>query len=449
MRLPVSDLKSLDSAIKRNEYSDYVYMYPPRQSYRKLITDPDKLSKSVKQSLDERSDINLYVHIPFCAQICRFCNLYTTSKHDTLIYEQYVDRVIQEAAAYVDAGLMADAPRWRTLYLGGGTPSALPLDALQRLMSGLRSALSISGVEEAAIEVAPETITAEYLSGLRSIGFDRVSMGFQSTSPTEIRRIGRSYPVSRQVDIASEAMGLGFRNLCLDLIFGLPGQDTASWRDSVRTVIQMKPHTICCYQWTSRPLTGFDKMGLAKPPGKVLRQLYQIACFEMQEAGYVQETHVRWVSDGGGYLQKQYHWGLETLLGLGAGARSYLWQADLRNGYSIRDRQAPLHSYLTKPGLGWRSSPEGFEMSEEERIRKAVVLGIHSLRRSWFEQMFGEDVVSVFRTEIDGLHRRGLIEISPEFVTLTPTGRAHRDTIVQLFFSNQVRETARAWTYAE
>jgi oxygen-independent coproporphyrinogen III oxidase len=449
MDLPASDLPSLDAAISRGDYADYVYMYPPRQAYRQLSIGEDELLRTVKLSFQERPEINLYIHIPFCAQICRFCNLYTTTVRGGSIYETYVSRVLEEAAAYAESGLTPHNVVWRTLYLGGGTPSALPLDALARLISGLKSYLRISDIDETAIEVAPETVTSEYLAGLRAIGFDRVSMGFQSTSPIEIRRIGRSYPISKQRDIAQEAMDLGFRNLCLDLIFGLPDQDETTWRSSVRAVIAMQPHTICCYQWTSRPHTGFSKMGFTKPPGNAMRGLYEVACSELAAAGYSQETHVRWIRDGGGYLQKQYHWGLETLLGLGAGARSYLWQTDLRNGYSISNRSQPLASYLSAAGMGWQRSPEGYLVSEDERRRKAVVLGIHNLDRSWFSEIFGDDVLSVFGPELAGLEDRSLLEISPERLRLTRVGRAHRDTIVQLFFSDKVRELVTGWDYEE
>lgn len=296
MRLPVEDLGTLDAAITAGEYPDYVYMYPPRQAYRRL-GDLSRASSMARSSLHERPDINLYIHIPFCAQICRFCNLYATSVRDASVHKQYADRVSAEARAYAGSGLLPAAVRWRTLYFGGGTPSALPIELLGDLLSDVRGSLAIDDVEELAIEVSPETVTPQYLGELREIGFDRISMGFQTTSPAEMRAIGRSYSLAKQRDIAGLTMDLGFRNLCLDLIFGLPGQDKQSWAESLQAVIAMRPHTICCYQWTSRPNTGFGRMGLHAPSGPEMRQLYYLACSELKEAGYEQETHVRWVSD--------------------------------------------------------------------------------------------------------------------------------------------------------
>ena len=449
MRLPVDSLTTLDATIESGEYSDYIYMYPPRQAYRGINAEPLTIQSKVKQALQAQSDINLYVHVPFCAQICRFCNLYTTAIHDSDIYTQYVDRVISEVDTYTSTGVLPANPRWRTLYFGGGTPLALPLELLATLLSALRSRLGIARIEETALEVSPETITVDYLKGLRALGFDRVSMGFQSTSPTELRSIGRSYDADKQVEIAATAMNAGFRNLCLDLIFGLPGQDERSWRHSLQSVIAMRPHTICCYQWTSRPNTGFERMGLLRPAGSEMRELYYIACRELEEAGYSQETHVRWIMDGGGYLQKQYHWGLQSLLGLGAGARSYFWNVDLRNGYSLKTRQTALQAYLNGSGFGWQSAPEGYEMDEDERRRKAIILGIHSLDREWFNSLFRIDVTQLFSEEIQGLERRKLIEVSSDKICLTKRGKAHRDLIVQLFFSEQARQLAQEWTYDE
>jgi oxygen-independent coproporphyrinogen III oxidase len=450
MKLLVSDIGSLDDAMERGEYPDYIYTYPPRQAYRRLSASVPETRSIVQASLTARPDINLYVHIPFCRQVCRFCNLYTTASHnDASGYERYIDRVLDEAATYVADGLLPDACRWRTLYLGGGTPSVLSIAQLERLVSGLRNCLSITNVEETAIEVAPETASAHYLRGLHAAGFDRVSIGFQSTLTEEVRRIGRSYPVARQAEIAAAAMEAGIRNLCLDLIFGLPGQDDASWRLSVREVITMRPHTICCYQWTSRPHTGFHRMGLVKPHGRRLRELYEIACTELEAAGYEQETHVRWVTNGGGYLQKQYHWGLQTLMGLGAGARSYFWHTDLRNGYSLRDRRQALSSYLASGGLGWEGPLEGYQMSADERRRKAMVLGLHDLRRRWYLEEFGEDPLASFPKEIDGLAERGLVDITADAVRLTQRGLSYRDAIVQLFFSDRARNLVQSWSYDE
>ncbi len=450
MKLSVCDLGSLDEAIERGEYPDYIYTYPPRQAYRRLATSVTQTRSVVRDSLAARPDINLYVHIPFCRQVCRFCNLYTTTGHgDESVYDRYIDRVLDEAAAYAEQDLLPQGCRWRTLYLGGGTPSVLSIAQLDRLVSGLRRRFSITEVEETAIEVAPETASPEYLRGLRAAGFDRVSMGFQSTLTEEVRSIGRSYPVSRQAEIAAVAMDAGFRNLCLDLIFGLPGQDAASWRTSVREVIAMRPHTICCYQWTSRPHTGFHRMGLAKPDGGWLRDLYELACAELGTAGYQQETHVRWVTEGGGYLQKQYHWGLQTLMGLGAGARSYFWHTDLRNGYSLLDRRQALNSYLTSAGLGWEAPLEGYEMPADERRRKAMVLGLHDLRRDWYVREFAEDPLASFPKEIDGLAERGLVHITADSISLTGRGLSHRDAIVQLFFSDRARNLVESWAYDE
>ncbi|HUA27984.1 MAG TPA: radical SAM protein [Streptosporangiaceae bacterium] len=450
MKLSVSDLGSLDEAMARAEYPDYVYTYPPRQAYRRLTRCVQETRSIVRTSLADRPDVNLYIHIPFCRQVCRFCNLYTTTgQGDDSVRDQYINRVLVEAASYVEEGLLPQECRWRTLYLGGGTPSVLSIAQLDRLVSGVRRCFSITAVEETAIEVAPETASPQYLRGLRAAGFDRVSMGFQSTLTDEVRSIGRSYPISRQAEIAAVAIDAGFRNLCLDLIFGLPGQDTASWRRSVREVIDMRPHTICCYQWTSRPHTGFHRMGLTKPGGRWLRELYELACAELAAAGYEQETHVRWVTEGGGYLQKQYHWGLQTLIGLGAGARSYLWHTDLRNGYSLLNRRQALNSYLSSAGPGWEGPLEGYEMSADERRRKAMVLGLHELRREWYFEEFGEDALVSFPKQIHGLAERRLVDVTADVIRLTERGRSHRDAIVQLFFSDLVRSRVQSWTYDE
>ena len=162
MKLAVDSLAALDTAMQAGAYSDYIYMYPPRQAYRKLEPESLEIRSTVKQALEERNDINLYVHVPFCAQICRFCNLYTTAIHDGEIYSEYVDRVISELDGYASADVLPASPRPRPLDSGGDTVSA-PLDLLGVLLSAIRNRFDIRDVEKTAIEVAPETVTADYL----------------------------------------------------------------------------------------------------------------------------------------------------------------------------------------------------------------------------------------------------------------------------------------------
>lgn len=435
--------------MERDEYADYVYMYPPRQAYRRLSATPSELARGVRDSLHREPRLNVYVHVPFCAQICRFCNLYTTAVHAEPVHRRYVDRLCAEIDTYAQSDLVPAGVTWSTVYFGGGTPSVLSPEQLSTVVDALASRLGCADYEELALEVSPETVDADYVRQLREVGFQRVSMGLQTTVPTELLSIGRRYPAGHRREVVEAALSAGFANVCLDLIFGLPGQTLESWSDSLQDVVELNPQTVCAYAWTSRPHTGYGKLGLARPDGTILRRMFRLADDVLTGAGYTRESHVRWVRGEGGYLQKKYHWGMRNLLGLGAGARSYLWDVDLRNGYSLARRTTALDKYLRADGFGWSGEPDGYWMSDDERRRKAVVLGVHDLDRAWYRRTFGVDPVELFGDTLDALRQRDLVDVSDARVRLTERGVAYRDLVVQLFFSPAARGLTESWTYDE
>lgn len=449
MDLTIDSLDALDVAIESQSYSDYLYMYPPRQAYRPLSIPGSTTEELVFRSLQKRPDANLYIHIPFCRQICRFCNLYTTPLAAARPGEvdRYVSRLIDELGYWKRH---SSGARWKTLYFGGGSPNVLTTPQLGRLLDAAMALTGETSLEEIAIELAPELANETQLRDIRELGFDRISMGYQSADSEELKLIGRGYQASRQADLAASVLSMGFQNLCLDLIFGLPGQGIGSWINSLRDVAAMGPHTICAYQWTRRPHTGFSGMENIPPAsGPLLREMYRVACDLLADEGYRQETHVRWTRNGGGYLQKEYHWASDSLIGVGAGARSYFWEVDVRNEYSLVHRRNALSRYLSPSGAVpiWLDSPEGFRMSQDERVRKSLVLGLQELDIAAFQELHGISSLDRFGDQLSGLVARGLLVRRSQGYEMTPDGLANRDLIVQLFYSQSVRESAGEYGY--
>jgi oxygen-independent coproporphyrinogen-3 oxidase len=241
----------------------------------------------------------------------------------------------------------------------------------------------------------------------------------------------------------------GFQNVCVDLIYGLPAQTVSSWASSVQQCIDLGPQTICCYPLTLRPHTGFGRTLLHGAIGRGSYDLWHRADTLLQEAGYARETHVRWSLPGGGYLQKQLHWGMQNLVGLGAGARSYLWHLDIRYGYSVTRRVEPLRLYLASSEAGEPQAIDGFQMDDDERLRKAVTLGLFQLDRMHVTALTGLDPWVVFAREFTGLVDRGLAYSDEKTFTLTEAGVPYRDLIAQLFFSDRVKELVQTHSYDE
>jgi oxygen-independent coproporphyrinogen-3 oxidase len=449
MRLLAStDADAMRAALDHDVRCDYLYMYPPRQAYRPFAEDAP-VDALVAASLHDSGPYNLYIHFPFCRQICEYCNLYAVPSRGEALHHRYVAAVEREIETVAPA--LQDRVV-RTVYFGGGTPSMLDPALLARTLANASSTLgfNVTAVPEVAVEVAPETATHDRLMALRVAGFNRVNLGIQTADDSELRLIGRRHGHAIAGDALSTAMSIGFDNVCADLIFGLPGQTLNSWIRSVQFVIERRPDTICGYALTLRPNTGFDHRGYLEVDGSEQYRKWDILHERLVDAGYEQQTHVRWALPGrGGYLQKQYHWAGETLVGVGAGARSYLPRLDIRNGYSLRRRTVALVQYLD--AIEGHRSPvtDGFLMDEDERMRKTIVLGLMRLDRADFIARFDADPREVFTNEFAILFDLGLARDDDGEVRLTTRGVRHRDVAVQPFISDRVRALTGQFAYAE
>lgn len=441
------DLGLLDASLLVDDTvrCDYVYAYPPRQAYRPLEPGFDT-GQTIRAGITRDPRLNLYVHFPFCSQVCSFCNLYATVPGRSEAFEGYVE--LLETEIEMRAPLLAGSVV-RSVYFGGGTPSLLSAELLERVLLALQKKLGfrLSDIDEVAIEVAPDTATTKHLAGLRSIGLNRVNLGLQTTSATELHSIGRRYEVPMNERAVEAALGTGFDNVCVDLIYGLPGQDDDAWLASLNWVADRRPETVCAYPLTVRAGTRYGMTGHEVDPRRQYLR-YDTADRILRENGYLQETHVRWVLPGrGGYKQKQYHWACENLIGFGAGARSYLWGADLRNGYSLRPRKAALRQYEQRIREGLDPVVDGFVMDDDERMRKMAILGLADLDGDLFHEVHGQRFDDVFASELATLTGLRLVENRGNGFALTEKGIRHRDVIVQMFFSGRVLGLVRDYDY--
>lgn len=437
--------EQMDVALRENWRADYVYAYPPRQSYYPLPAEAIATARS--ESLEHSGATNLYLHVPFCKQICAYCNLFAVAGSAGDDHARYVDLVKKELRSLhlpEDSGLT-------TVYIGGGTPSLMAPALIGELVSAAVASVGAERerVREVALEVAPDTIDAEKLAALRDVGINRINLGVQSWDDEQIHGFGRAHGNLTHEHALEAAMATGFDNVCVDLIYGLPDQSIESWIASLQAVIMHRPDTICCYALTLRPNTGYARKGLAEVDATAQYEKYDLACSLLADAGYVQETHVRWIVPGrGGYLQKARHWAGENIIGVGAGARSYLHHADLRNGYSSRSRRRVLRDWAHAVEAGDDAVRDGFLMNADERARKAIILGLGGLDRVAYTAAHGQDPAELFGDELGILYDQGLVEITPETIRWTDRGQRHRDVAVQLFFSEEVLRRVVDFDYA-
>lgn len=448
MRLidPSEAVSSLSGLLEQQARADYVYMYPPRQAYRPLP--PPVLDRVVAKSLARPGPVNLYFHYPFCRQICSFCNLYATAGGSEEAHHKYTDSLVVELGAYAPllAGRSVD-----TVYLGGGTPSAVHPREFSRLFDQLadRGLCDVRTVAEVAMEVAPDTATADAMRAYRDIGVNRVNLGIQTTNPDELRLVGRRDTIDDHLRGLDNAQGAGFTNVCVDLIYGLDGQTDSSWQRSLEAVIARRPETVCCYPLTLRPNTGLAARGYTAVDGAALYRRYDTAHALLSARGYKQQTHVRWALPGGGYRQKANHWACQDIVGVGAGARGYLRDGDYRNGYSVRNRTAALRAWHRRVHDTGHGRDSGFVLDDDERRRRAIILGLGHVDRAAYAAEHGTDPLDYFFRELAALADVGVIDISADTIALTSLGQRHRDVAVQSLFSERVRRLVADFNYDE
>ncbi|WP_396451592.1 coproporphyrinogen-III oxidase family protein [Actinomadura sp.] len=440
--------EEISALLDREVRADYAYMYPPRQAYGRI--EPHALTEAVTRSLEAaRGPLNLYLHFPFCEQICGFCNLFSVASSDDDLIDAYIAALLKELAGYADMlrGLPLD-----TVYLGGGTPSVMSPAQLATVLDGVSEQLGtdLQQVPEVAMEVSPSTVEPAKFREFRRLGINRVNLGFQSLEDAELSGIGRAYASDipyKALDIVAET---GFRNVCVDLIYGLPGQDHAAWRRSVDKVIELGPDTVCAYALTLRPRTGFAGQGYLSVSGPDQYAKYDYADERLRQEGYRRQTHVRWArGEDGGYRQKANHWALQPIVGIGAGARGYLWECDYRNGYSVRHRMRGLRQYLDAVSEHGHGRTDGYLMTPDERRRKALVLALIDLDLDWYAGILGGAPEEHFGPYLDVLEDLALLERSPGTLRLTDRGVRHRDVLVQGFFSPEVRRRLASFDYDE
>lgn len=355
---------------------------------------------------------HLYIHIPFCLQICPYCSFYKDiagpGKADPL-----VDAVIREAELF--GGGMAP----QTIFIGGGTPTALSLTQLERLFSGLRKHLDLSRAAEFTIEMNPATVTARKAGLLRECGVNRVSMGVQSWDPALLKTLGRVHDAEQVLQSFSILRDAGYDNLNLDLIYGIPGQTAAQWEDSILRTIALAPEHISAYCLTYEEDTEFFRRkarGDYREDAASDAGFFEQAVAMLSGGGYDQYEISNYARSGRECRHNISYWEGADYLGLGPSAWSTIgeqrWQNFPDTAAYVRAIQAGVRPVATGETL----TPA---IRESERIAFGLRMnaGIDPARLAGRSEL------------LDHLRTEGLLENHSLRIRLTPRGRLLADEI--------------------
>jgi oxygen-independent coproporphyrinogen-3 oxidase len=232
------------------------------------------------------SAAGIYVHIPFCAAICNYCN-FNRSLHDAALRPRFVDALVADIRRSADASVHAD-----TIFFGGGTPSLLEPSELQRIIQACRDSFELAADSEITIEANPESATPEKLARFRDAGANRVSFGVQSFHDEELRRLGRLHSSATARQAIGAARAAGFDNVSLDLMMWLPGQRTEQWLGSVDALIELAPDHASLYLleiYPNAPLRDeMARSGWSVAPDEDAAEMYLEGLTRLDRAGFEQ-----------------------------------------------------------------------------------------------------------------------------------------------------------------
>ena len=290
----------------------------------------------------EQGHPGLYVHVPFCSAKCIYCGFF--SLPSVRLIPDWLEALEVEAGLYVPLYSAFD-----TLYLGGGTPSRLRVRDLELLLGLLRANFSFRAGTEITLEMNPEDARPETMEALLALGVNRLNLGVQSFDEAALSFMGRRHGAVQSIGAIEAARKAGFRNLGLDLIYGLPGQSVDSWLENLDRALEYRPEHLSCYQLTLEPATLLERMvrqGETVLPGEEeSRRLFLATSKYLTGAGFL-HYEVSNFARGEGFVSRHNskYWRREPYLGLGPSAHSFRENRRWWNHRSLKGYLSDLDS---------------------------------------------------------------------------------------------------------
>ncbi|TND10329.1 MAG: oxygen-independent coproporphyrinogen III oxidase [Bacteroidetes bacterium] len=424
------------------KYAGYAYSYPHKHAYRRL---DEKIPVEKIWHTENKEALFLYVHIPFCEMRCGFCNLFTIANPKEDVPSAYLDTL--QVQAEVMKNILGDA-KFGQIAVGGGTPTYLELQELERLFFILHDVLGADlQASPFSFEMSPKTISKEKLRFLFTQGVDRVSMGVQSFLDAETGQLGRPQKSGAVYEALDMIRSENFAVLNLDLIYGIAGQTRETWLQSIREALKFSPEEMYLYPLYVRPLTGLGKKNLHEENQRDI--LYRAGRDYLLENNYEQiSLRMFRKKDTAGHARKtMYRCQEDGMLGLGAGARSYTKAFHYSSEYAVERKSVReiIAGYISKNAEDFRYADYGFHLDSEEQKRRFLIKSLlhgNGLDTMRYEILFGSPVAVDFPV-LHQLEEEGMTMRDGERILLTASGMEYADAIGPWLYSQQVHERIR------
>jgi len=371
----------------------------------------------------------LYVHVPFCRAACPYCD-FAIAAGPVAGRERFVARVLEEAAR-------RRAPRvpFDTVYLGGGTPSALGPGEVGALLAGLAKRLPVAPDARVSFEANPEDVSRERLAEWREAGVGTVSLGAQSLDADALRRLGRRHTPEEVRRAVAWSLEAGFDTVSVDLIYGRPGQGRGGWERELREAAALGAHHLSCYQLTIHAGTAFGvwkRRGTLRTPGEATEAgLFRTTHRVLADCGYAAYEVSNFAVDASHRsLHNRKYWEHAPYLGLGPSAHSF-------DGQRVRSWNLRAFRHWERAVGEGRSATEGSErLSREQLALESLMLGLRTTQGvdlGGLGARLGMDILAANRRQLECLAAEGLATLEGERVVPTLEGLAVADGLAARF----------------
>ena len=365
-----------------------------------------------------------YVHIPFCTQICYYCDFSKVFIKNQPV-DAYLQALIREFRSY-------DITELRTLYIGGGTPTSISAVQLDYLLTELSRDLNLNTLEEFTIEANPGDLTVDKIEVLQKSAVNRVSLGVQTFNDKHLKRIGRSHNEAQIYSTIDALKTAGFQNISIDLIYALPGQTMDDVRSNVAKALSLNIPHLSLYSLILEHHTVFmNKMRRGKlhlPTEDLEAEMFEYIISEMERNGFEHYEISNFTKPGFESRHNLMYWDNVEYYGVGAGASGYL------DGIRYRNR-GPVQHYLKGVSEGNARLSEEV-LSKNEMMEEELFLGLRKkegVSIGKFEQKFGTSFEKRYGQIVQELQSDGLLKENNGFIQMTKKGLFLGDTVAEKF----------------
>ncbi|TCO80057.1 radical SAM family heme chaperone HemW [Marinisporobacter balticus] len=363
-------------------------------------------------------ELGMYIHIPFCIQKCFYCDFCSFANRKHLIPE-YINALTEEMKSWKEK---LKEYRIKSIFIGGGTPSIISIDEMDKVLRTIYLNFDCKKNLEFSIESNPGTLEKEKLAYYLNNNINRLSIGLQAWQDNLLKSLGRIHNQEVFLENFLLAREIGFKNINIDLMFGLPEQTLTQWQETLYNIVALRPEHISAYSLKIEENTVFDKLyesGVLQLPSEEQdRAMYHFAIDYLQEHEYIHYEISNFSTKGKECIHNKMYWNNEEYIGFGLGAHSCLGKVRFSN---TKD----LNEYINKDNEREIDYIIEEKMSQKDEIAETMFLGlrmIDGIEIERFTKRFSCSPLKLYRHEICKLKEEGLIHVDGKKIRLTRKG---------------------------